>query len=448
MKNIKLSLLLALLLCLGCEKFLDEKPSSRLDTPTTLADLQALLDHYNVLNFVDGVTPEASSTEYYLTDADYATQSEQNQRMYTWQKSNIYASTGNEWFYNYRALYRANSVLAILADIEKSNSNEVQWHNVNGIAHFYRAKSLLKTLFAYAPSYNSTTAAQDVGIPLRSGTDFNEPSVRLSVQKGYDEVIAELTIAVQELPNSQVHVMRPSKPAAYGLLARAYLSMNKYEEAFAAADASLKLKADLLDFNTLSASAAYPVPQFNIEILHDSFYPSGLLNNARAKVNPDVLALFEANDLRTQVFFKNNNNGTFGFKGSHEGTVNPFSGVATDEVYLMRAECLARMGRLQEALADLNTLLKKRYKANTFLALQSTNQQQVIDWALRERRKELLFRGLRWMDIKRLNVMGAGISLKRVVSGKEYLLVPNDKGFALPIPDDVIKLSGMPQNIY
>ncbi|SEM08104.1 hypothetical protein SAMN05216436_101351 [bacterium A37T11] len=55
-------------------------------------------------------------------------------------------------------------------------------------------------------------------------------------------------------------------------------------------------------------------------------------------------------------------------------------------------------------------------------------------------------RGLRWMDIKRLNKEGANITLTRNLNGQIYTLPPNDPRFALPIPEDVIDLSGMQQN--
>jgi hypothetical protein len=56
-------------------------------------------------------------------------------------------------------------------------------------------------------------------------------------------------------------------------------------------------------------------------------------------------------------------------------------------------------------------------------------------------------RGLRWMDIKRLNKDGAKITLTRNVEGNTYTLPPNDLRYALPIPEEVISLTGMPQNI-
>ena len=69
-----------------------------------------------------------------------------------------------------------------------------------------------------------------------------------------------------------------------------------------------------------------------------------------------------------------------------------------------------------------------------------------IDTIRKERRKELLFRGLRWIDIKRLNKEGAGINITRLVNGLVYTLEPGDPRFALPLPADVIGASGMPQN--
>ena len=63
-----------------------------------------------------------------------------------------------------------------------------------------------------------------------------------------------------------------------------------------------------------------------------------------------------------------------------------------------------------------------------------------------ERRKELTKRGVRWIDIKRVNKEGANIILKRVEDEGVYTLLPDANFYALPIPDDIIKQTGMPQN--
>ncbi len=56
-------------------------------------------------------------------------------------------------------------------------------------------------------------------------------------------------------------------------------------------------------------------------------------------------------------------------------------------------------------------------------------------------------RGLRWTDLRRLNREPRyAISLERTVLGQPYNLPPNHQHYTFPIPDDIISLSGMPQN--
>jgi len=447
MKKIFYIILPVLLITFSCKKFLDEKSDRSLAIAETLADQQSLLDHYQVLNQADGNSAEISSTDFYLTDADFLARLENERNMYTWQRANVFLPDLNEWGNNYRAVYRANSVIENLAKIPRTAANASQWDNVSGQAYFYRAKNILKSLYVWAPAYDSATAGTDLGVPLRDGTDFNVPSFRATVAEGYAQVLADLKVSIRCLPPVAVHVIRPSKAAAFGLLARALLSMRKYDEAYLYADSSLKLKSELMDYNTLNSASTFPVPRFNVEVLHDSYFTGVPLSNVRAKTDPQLIALYEPNDLRKVVFFNDNRNGTYGFKGSYEGATTFFAGVAVDEVLLIRAECLARMNRLPEALADLNKLLRNRYKKNTFTERQSSDQELVKKMILTERRKELPMRGLRWPDVKRLNKEGAGITFGRTVNGVNYSLLPNSSGFVLPIPEQVIELSGMPQNL-
>ncbi|KKX49153.1 RagB/SusD family nutrient uptake outer membrane protein [Sphingobacterium sp. IITKGP-BTPF85] len=139
-------------------------------------------------------------------------------------------------------------------------------------------------------------------------------------------------------------------------------------------------------------------------------------------------------------------NSIINFKGQYTGSNNLFGGIATDEMYLVRAECLAREGKIAEALADINLLLSKRYKSTSFMPLSETNISNLLDLILLERRKELLFRGLRWMDIKRLNLEGRMISLIREGADGKVELKPNDNRFAIPLPEDIIRLAGVEQN--
>jgi len=139
--------------------------------------------------------------------------------------------------------------------------------------------------------------------------------------------------------------------------------------------------------------------------------------------------------------------GGYSFKGSYS-VYSLFIGIATDEVYLMRAECNARLGNKDAALNDLNTLMVTRWSTGTFIPFTAATSQDALNIILQERRKELIFRNLRWMDIKRLNKDGANITLTRIIGGQTYTLPPNDNRFALPLPADIVKMTGMPQNPF
>jgi starch-binding outer membrane protein, SusD/RagB family len=57
-----------------------------------------------------------------------------------------------------------------------------------------------------------------------------------------------------------------------------------------------------------------------------------------------------------------------------------------------------------------------------------------------------LMRGIRWIDIKRLNKEGKNIIPKRLIDGQTYLLPLESSYYALPLPQDILNLTGMPQN--
>jgi hypothetical protein len=97
-------------------------------------------------------------------------------------------------------------------------------------------------------------------------------------------------------------------------------------------------------------------------------------------------------------------------------------------------------------MTDLNTLLRKRWKSGTFADRTASSDADALNLILIERRKELVFRGLRWSDLRRLNLDGANITLTRKISGINYTLSPNDSRWVFLIPAQEINQSGIPQN--
>jgi len=434
----------------GCKKFLDEKPGAGLDTPDNLKELQGLLDKYNRFNLNDPGPDEVSADDYYVTFTDWSSQTENLRRLYTWEKDNLFPNFSADWSAPYSSAYYANTVLEVIETIEKTQANTSEWNNIKGQALFWRAKNFMLVANIWAPAYDTSTAKKDMGIPLRLSTDFNEPSLRSTVYETYNRITNDLKEAIPLLNNTPVHVMRPSKPAAAGLLARVYLAMRVYDSSFKYANMALSIKSDLMNYNAspyINTSSSFPFANYNPETILYSIVntPSILINN-RAKIDSLLYQSYESNDLRKLLFFRNNNNGTYGFKGNYTGENGLFTGISTDELFLIRAESNARLGNIQNAMNDLNTLMSTRWKTGTFQPFSASNQSIALNLILIERRKQLLMRCLRWMDIKRLNKEGYNISLQRKLNVQVYTLEPNSLKFVLPIPDDIITLSGMEQN--
>lgn len=428
---------------LGCQKLLDEKPDQRLVIPSTLGDFQALMDNYGVLSAKDLLSAEISADDYYLTDADLAAlPSEYERRMYSWQKDNLFEPGNNEWAYLYKAVYSSN---AVLEGMEASTiARDAAFNNVMGQALVYRAKCFLQGLGVWAKAYQVSSAA-DPGIPLRPNADFNTPSTRATVKEGYQKVLADLKAAVPLLPEKALSATRPSKAGAYGLLARAYLYMGDYQAAERYADSCLRINATLLDYNKLNATSSYPIALFNAEVVFNTFSPPAtIVTNTRAKIVPGLMQTYQADDLRKQVFYLQSG-GAYYFKGTYFQPAL-FFGVASDEMYLTLAECQVRNGRTALGIQTLNKLLVTRFKPGTFVPLVAGDKTAALNMVLIERRKELVMRGLRWMDIKRLNADGGSIVLNRTIGGTVYTLEPNDKRYALPLPEDIIARTGMEQN--
>lgn len=454
--KIAFTLMIAILLS-GCEKYLDVKSNSVLVIPQSPGDLQALLDHFTKINQSGASAGEMSSDDYYVSENDFQSLPVDQRKVYTWEGNNLFSSNDNDWVNSYNKIFIANTVLDNIPKLYLKGYDVSTVNDIKGQALFIRSYSLLQVAIAFSPAYNSNTAAGDLGIPLRLTSDINEEIKRASLEQTFERIIKDLIEATQLLNLVPAHVLRASKPASFALLARTYLYMGKYDKCFAYADSAIQIKQTLLSFNPPeipNINAKFPFNASSLlynnpEILFASRMSlPKILNSTIAKVDTNLTNLYENTDNRKSVLFsKIGTSDVFMFKGSYEGNANLFDGLATDEVYLMRSESLARLNDIGGAMKDLNFLLRKRsndlFPYNEIIA---SNQEEALNIILIERRKSLVMRGLRWMDIKRLNIQGANITLRRMIGGTEYILPPNDLKFAIAIPESIISISKIPQN--
>lgn len=446
--------LLPFIICCNKQELLDARSRTSLVIPGTLKDFQAILDNYSTMN----VTPymgELSADNYFMTTVYWQGRSILEQNAYTWQPE-IFAGNINvkDWNEPYTQVLYANTVLE---GLDKLDDGGVPARQVRGQALFFRAFAFHNLALVFAPAYDAATAATDMGIPLRMSADLNEKVQRASVKDTYEAIISDLVQAAPLLAGVDVsnYRNRPSQRGAYALLARVYLSMQEYTKAGLYADSALQLDATLTNYNTVSLSSAYYLPftRLNTETIFQStmsgfaavFVQFAGINNGLS-IDTTLFRSYHVNDLRRAIFFYQQSNGAINVNGSYAGVGNSFTGLATDELFLIRAESHARAGRVTEAMKDLNTLLRSRYKTNTYTDLTASSASDALTKVLTERRKEMPLRGVRWSDLKRLNKEGANITLTHVINNQTYTLSPNSPLYAMQLPPDAVELGGLVQN--
>jgi len=448
MKNTLILIFIFVLLLFGlngCSSFLDVKSDSKLAVPTSLEDFQALMN--SVENRLAVPEVELMSVDHYLPDEEYDALFCQTERdLYNFEDSPMIQECDGSggWALAYANIYRANVAIHGVEDFEKANGINVRSADVKGQGYFNRAINLYELAQVWCAGFDPQQAESTLGLPLKVTDDFNEKTVRSSLKATFDLIVDDLQKAVTLLPDQQNNVYWASKVAAWAYLARVYLYMQNYEQAKIYAEKCIQSNFKLLDYHYVDGGKTFP---FKVDGNPEIIYPR-FLSTAYYSVYADVSRMdsllylsYDEGDLRKSLFFNKKDNALL-FRGDYAGGGGgSFCGPTVAEMYLIQAECAARAGKLDEAGNTLQKFLD--YRLNKVIAV---SESTVLDQVLQERRKELLWRGIRFGDVKRLNRLGAGITLKRIIRGKEYLLPPNDSRASILIPQKVIEQSGITQN--
>jgi len=437
MRKLLFNVCALLVLLTSCGKeFLDIKREASQVIPYRIYDYQAILDNSRIMNYSTSFELILlGSDEYILREGVWETA---NPLYYTHIKNgyvwldDVYEDRDvTDWNSAYQRILYANMALDV--ELLKPGQHEVaEWNNVRGQALFYRAFAYYQLVQAFCKPYNPATANSDAGIPIRLHYDLTVSPYLGTVQDVYDQILSDLLQAVELLPVLAIHNYRPSQLAAYALLARIYRELDLWDKTLEAATYVLSQKQDLLDYNEFDPTITYPFSALNRglnnkEVIFYCHTSAGLLQSGGV-VQDKIYQLYEDSDMRKQLFFKSGR-----FYGSYASS-NFFTGLAVDEVLLIRAEAHLKNGATDQALADLKYLWKHRYRDGIFPDIQYRPEElkQVLE---QERSKELYMRGVRWSDMRKENVRGAGnVEVVRVVGGTEYRLSPNDPKWVWPWP--------------
>lgn len=463
MKNVTTILAICVVVMLtGCNDYLDIKPKGE-KIPTTVSDYATLLNYESVQKVSD-TYPAYLTDDVFLPDVAEGTATpglnsvDQSIRNLYLFKKEVFGDAQDDgfWFASYNRIYYYNTVIDNIMDAD--GSDEQQKLSIRAEALISRALEYLYLVNGYAKHYDVRTAESDPGVPLILDEDISKKNlVRASVKDVYAQILSDLQTALPNLPvQAKGNAFRASKAAGYGVLAKMYLYMGNYAEALKAANEVLEINNSLLDLKKYAVVKAQSsigrtnVPQDidNPENIYIKFAPYVYGLSSKVFGSDELISLFSEDDMRLQVYFTKNFRNIPTDKYVWAPYLRANLAVSSPEIYLIAAECEAREGSIERAIALINKLRDNRIKNNTDIV--ATDRNDALQKVLEERRRELAMSGMvRYIDLKRLNQESQFAKTVTHVTGEgTFSLEPNSPLYVLPIPAKVMRFNknSMKQN--
>ncbi|WP_111672701.1 RagB/SusD family nutrient uptake outer membrane protein [Algoriphagus litoralis] len=445
MTNIKHTsyLILSFWITVGCNGFLEEKPSKSLVVPESLEDIQALMDvntNHNVESFVLFL----QSDDFDLSE-NLVNEMNEWQRNATLWKGDIENPSGVtlEFSMYYEKIFYAHLVMELLE--EGGFSDQQRVNDLKGQALFYRAFGYFSLAQLYLPPYLSGKDSDEKILPYRTVSQIDLKATLATTAEIYSSIVSDLEQAINLLPEQALYPTRPSRVAALGMLSRVNLAMGDFEEARLNSESALQIKSDLMNYSLLDSADFYPFELLNEEVIFHGVQSSySLIFSTDLLVSNELYASYDSLDLRKQLYFIPNAEGEPNFRGSYSGGFEFFSGIAVDEILLTAAEANVRTGNITKGMEHLNRLLSSRWKEGLYVERGADNLQEALSLILEERRKSLVFRATRWMDLQRLN-QEPEFAKELVREAGEFSgsLDLSKEAYALKVPSRELQLEGI-----
>lgn len=432
---------------LSCDNYVDIKTEGRL-IPEETENYRYLLNNSYAFDITYGAVDVASDDISFQNEAQTTALGASDYyrpftNFYKW--SDVLYFDG-ERDYNmenmYSALYNANIVINEV--MKSKNGTEAEKLAIKGEAQIHRAFIFLTLVNTFGKAYDAATSATDPGIVLFTTATVSDDIKRTSVQNAYDIILSDLNDAVNsglKPVNSGNNVAFPSRAAAYALLARTYLYMRNYPLALENAEKALAIQSTLNNLEDFEFNA-FPTRRFDKELILSKWngYTSFSYAPQILSLSNELINSFDTNDLRYVLFTQPSSNFnseyTTGRTYAKEGLTGESrnAGPTVPEMMLIKAECLARAGSGNLAMAEINKLRQKRFRAGQYVAMTATDNKDALIKVLAERRRELMGSGgFRWFDLKRLNKEPEfAKTITHAFAGQTFTLAPNSDRYQMP----------------
>jgi tetratricopeptide (TPR) repeat protein len=479
MKKIFITILFAAVALTGCKKYLDIRPKGY-TIPEFYDDYAKLLNAVAMSQvtsaYVNFLTDDAQAGQEKDVEsaADYPLHALYKRNLYEFQHGAIMEDGQSDNFYEsaYGNIYTYNTVINHVESV--TDATEARTKQLKAEALVGRAFEYFNLINAYAVHYDPATAATDLGVPIVLTDDIYFKYTRNTVAEVYQLIVSDLNEALPHLGVSAPHKFRPTKGVGYAFLSKLNLYMGNYKDALINANEALKVNNSLIDYKIYTVKdgqwgrvhylgtdgktpISFPDIKDNKEAIWARMSTASSSNIFKeVYASKDLIDIYKdlptgAEDKRFSLFFLDGEsqfgNAIIKFPGRvlWGAYVDFNTGLGIAEMYLIAAECEARVGSKDKALDHLNKLRNSRIVGN--LPLVATTNDEALKLALDERRREMPFLGItRLVDLKRLNKDPRfAKTITHKTETQTYTLAPNDLRYVLPIPPKVLALNpGIP----
>ncbi|MDR2282939.1 MAG: RagB/SusD family nutrient uptake outer membrane protein [Sphingobacterium sp.] len=409
----------------SCKKsFLEVEPKGKQIAETT-EDYNLLLNNVQFINFnIDMQVPMGD--EVAAIDPFFSAESLKTQRLFKWEAM-IYEPGQNspEIILFMNGLYAYNKIINEVME-SKGGSDQTK-KSIRAEALVGRAWTYFQLINYFGKPYDKATAASDLGYPIvKEANVMAAKFERASVQEVYDFIIGDLTEAMPDLLVQLTSRVRASKPSAEAILGKVYTFMGRFEEALPLLISSkdnfsnAAIPVNLYDYNeTFDEDGIFPIDEMFGPSMPEPFYHEETLlgrqfmngwtfYQSELVITENTADLYGESDLRN-YFYSSEDFDEVEYPNGMLRRIGPWYtsfGVTVPDIYLLLAECKARLGDLPGAVSDLEAFRKHRMphadaKIRKKIASDKFN---LVKFIFEERIREFAMQGYRWFDMRRLSV--------------------------------------------
>ncbi len=354
-----------------------------------------------------------------------------------------------DWGYNSN-MYAYNLIINNV--LSCTDATEEQKLSTQSEARVNRAWILFRMAQIYLKPYNASYAADTPGLPIiRESSTMTESFERGTMKDLFDFIVTEMEESCKNIHNNTAYIFRTEKADAYTMLGKVYHYMGNYEEALknlrlAKQYAEESSAAIITDLNTVADDK---VPRDGVlhmnetQNMRDIWCPNYAIGYYSATAVPSLLVkekyfnLFEEGDRRALRF------------SLHEGNHGAWDqdtpmGVCSYNLYLVLAECEARVGDQANAKAALEHVRKFRMvPGKESVPAEINTKDKLIRYAFEEWLRENLGTGKFYFEMKRLwndpLFQDLKADYKHEIIGTNEVYPFTEAQLEMPIPKSVLK---------